>query len=167
MTSVPESHTIEESSPDTLFTRNLEAFFRRAGNAEKMVLATSADNRVTARTMSCIIHEKTIYFQTDRNFLKYRQIISNPRVALCSGNTQIEGIAREIGHPLDPENAFFASLYRHYYERSFALYSPLPNEVLINVEPEKITLWAYDEGKPYRDFFDIPERSYSREYYNA
>ena len=149
------------------FTRELEAFFSKTGAAEKMVLATSADNRVTARTMSCIIQERVIYFQTDRNLLKYQQISSNPRVALCSGNAQIEGIAQDIGHPSNKENTFFTSLFRQHYERAFTLYSSLPNEAVIKVEPVKITLWAYDNGKPYRDFFDIPEQRYSREYYGV
>lgn len=54
-----------------------------------MVLATSCHDLVTARNMSCIIIKNKIYFQTDKTFLKYKQIIENPNVALCVDNIQI------------------------------------------------------------------------------
>lgn len=58
-----------------------------------MVLATAAQNRVTARTMSIVNIRLDLYFQTDRRFLKVDQIERNPNVALCAGSLQTEGHA--------------------------------------------------------------------------
>lgn len=69
----------------------------------KMVLATCSKNRVTARTVSIINQGLKIYFQTDIEFLKYRQIKENSNVALCQGNVQIEGQANGFRAQRDPK----------------------------------------------------------------
>lgn len=74
-----------------------------------IVLATCSDGHVTARTISHVNAGMDIFFQTDKRFLKVEQILKNPRVALCAGNLQIEGIAKLEGHPSDSENADFAA----------------------------------------------------------
>lgn len=51
-----------------------------------MTLATSMDNRVTARTMSFVVENERLYFQTDTSFTKFHQIKSNPLVAVCWNN---------------------------------------------------------------------------------
>lgn len=136
------------------------------GNKAVLVVATSKDNRVTARSLSCIINDKKIYFQTDKNFIKYQQIISNPKVALCINNIQIEGIATPIGHPLENKNAWFKKLYKEYYPQSFDNYSKMKNEVIIEVNPTYITLWKYIDNKPLRDYLDLINKKAQREYYN-
>ena len=73
-----------------------------------MVLATCSGSKVTARSMSCIAIGEKIYFQTDTQFRKYKQITDNKNVALCFDNVQIEGIAKVKGHPMDKENIQFA-----------------------------------------------------------
>jgi uncharacterized pyridoxamine 5'-phosphate oxidase family protein len=129
------------------------------GKEAVMVLATAADNRVTARAVSCILQGLTIEFQTDSLSLKYRQIASNANVALAVKNIQIEGIATCYGHPLAPENVSFARLFKKHYPQAFKLYSKLENEVVVRVEPCVIILWQYIDGKPYRDYLDITAKS--------
>jgi uncharacterized pyridoxamine 5'-phosphate oxidase family protein len=129
-----------------------------------LVLASCADNRVTARTMSIIHDGIVIYFQTDKEFLKYQQIEKNPNVALCAGNVQIEGRATIMGHPLG--NFSFQENFRIHHQSSFMKYSHLKDEVIIEVEPRLITFWKYtDEQVPYRDFLNIPQEKAYREYY--
>jgi uncharacterized pyridoxamine 5'-phosphate oxidase family protein len=149
------------------FEVHLATFFARLGNAKKMVLATSENNKVTARNMSCIIVDGVIFFQTDKTFLKYEQISANPFVALCVDNIQIEGIAQSVGHPLNSENGTFAALFQQNYKSSFDTYSHLKNEVVITVQPQKITLWEYENGNPLRIVIDIPNRVYSKQFYNG
>ena len=69
-----------------------------------LILATSANDRVTARSMSCVNIGLNIYFQTDKRFIKFDQIKQNPQVALCAGNVQIEGMAKIGNHSLDSSN---------------------------------------------------------------
>jgi len=130
------------------------------------VLATYADNRVTARSMSCVNKGLIIYFQTDTRFLKFKQIEQNPHVALCAGNVQIEGIAKIKKHPLDPSNQEFIELYKQHHLGSFKNYSHLKHNVVIEVEPTLITLWKYEENKPYREFLYVHEERAEREYYD-
>lgn len=129
--------------------------------AKLIVLATSADNQVTARTMSCVNDGLTIYCQTGGTSTKYGQITRNANVALCIGNMQIEGTASIIGHPFSEENERFVDLYKKRHARSFKLYSHLQDEVVIKIKPTKVTLWKYDlfrGGKSYRDFLSISDR---------
>lgn len=129
-----------------------------------MVLATCADSHVTARTISIINNGLKIFFQTDRDFVKYQQIKQNYNVALSYGNIQIEGKAQITSHPL--ENCFFKENYQRYHEGSFQKYSHLKDEVIIEVEPTLITLWKYDtENKPFREYLMLEQKKAYREYY--
>jgi len=147
------------------YNEKLKEFYSNFGFAKKMVLATCKDERVTARTMSVILINEIFYFQTDKTSIKYEQIAANPLVALCLDNMQIEGVATVLGHPLHDDNNLFAITFENSYKGSFDAYSSLNNEVLIEVKPNKITLWEYESGKPYRVFFDIQGQTYSKEFY--
>ena len=130
-----------------------------------MVLATAAQDHVTARAVSCIRQDLRIYFQTDSDFLKCRQIEENPRVALCGGNMQIEGTARLIGRTLDERNRELAALYREIHPGSFKAYSDRESSVFAEVEIARVTLWKYENAHSLRDFLDVPEQRATREYY--
>jgi uncharacterized pyridoxamine 5'-phosphate oxidase family protein len=147
------------------FQKESEKFFKSLGASKLMVLATSENDRVTARMMSCVIIDRNIYFQTDKKFDKYAQIIANPNIALCIDNIQIEGTASFLGHPLSDENKFFAEVYKRHHKGSFDRYSSLPDNVLVKVVPSKITLWKYNLNQAYRLFFDMVNEKVEKEIY--
>lgn len=130
-----------------------------------IVLATCSDGRVTARTMSHINAGMDIYFQTDKRFFKFVQILKNPKVALCTGNLQVEGLAELRGHPFDSENAEFCSLYKKKHPHSFDMYAAIKDEIVIKVKPSLVTLWKYIDGRPCRDYLNLNESIAYREYY--
>jgi len=131
-----------------------------------MILATSSNNRVTARSMSIVNDGLTIFFQASIDSTKYKQIEENPNVALCVSNMQVEGKAIIKKHPLDNENFFFQNAYKKYHKGSFDLYSSLEQEKVIEVIPSLITLWKYEGSKnPYRDLLYIEEKKCKREYF--
>lgn len=132
-----------------------------------LILATSANDRVTARSMSCMNIGLNIYFQTDKRSIKYEQIKQNPQVALCAGNVQIEGMAKIGNHSLGYSNREFIELYKISHPDAFKTYSHLENTVVIKVEPTLITLWKYSDGKPYREFLFINSHKAEREYYDV
>ena len=136
------------------------------GAQKFLVLATSSDDRVTARTMGYVNKGLTIYFQTDRTFLKVKQIEKNPYVALCGANVQIEGIAKIRNHPLDPSNREFLDLFKKKLPLAFNTYSHLKNEIVIEVAPKLITFWKYTDDKPFREFLYVEETKAQREYYD-
>ncbi|MDR0910947.1 MAG: pyridoxamine 5'-phosphate oxidase family protein [Spirochaetaceae bacterium] len=146
------------------YQNELKEAMKKLGGHFLGALATSAENRTTVRTMSFIVHEGSIYFQTGSDLLKYNQIKENRNVAICSGNIQIEGIAEILGQSM--QHADIMKIYKQYYENSYATYSHLEKEVLIKISPKKITEWEYDnEGKPYRIFLDLVQETICKEPY--
>jgi general stress protein 26 len=147
-----------------MFEKKVDELFQSLGPNQIMVLATSANNKVTARSMSFIIDNGRLYFQTDKNFCKYEQMKINPNVAVCYNNIQIEGICKEIGHPLDESNNTFALKYKEYFSGSYDTYSNLPSETAFEITPTLITIWGYEEGKPYREFYEFSHEKYHKDY---
>ena len=146
-----------------MYERKLSELFRTIGKVKKMVLSTSYDNRVTSRMMSFVIFDNKFYCQTDKTFLKYQQIKLNPKVALCIDNIQIEGIAKNIGKPL--ENKKFINLFKQYYKTSYEIYSFLENEILLEIEPTSIGVWIYKEFIPVREFYNLEIKEIKEESY--
>jgi general stress protein 26 len=46
------------------------------------------------RNVSCLFYNDKIYFKTDKDFRKTKQLYENPNVALCYGGIQVEGTAK-------------------------------------------------------------------------
>lgn len=59
------------------------------GKGKLMVLSSSKNDKVTSRMMSVVQSDGLFYFQTDKTFRKYYQLVNNPQVALCVDNIQI------------------------------------------------------------------------------
>lgn len=125
-----------------------EEIIRVLETESTFTLATCAGNRVTIRPMSHINDGLDVYFQTGADSLKIQQIRMNPNVALCIGTFQIEGTAKELGHPLASENAFFATAYEKKHPGSFQKYSAYPDEMVVRVTIHSVTQWRYIDGKP-------------------
>lgn len=150
-----------------MFIDKENELFEKLGENQIMVLATSKNDTVTARSLSFIIFDKRFYFQTDITMMKADQIAANSKVAICCSNFQIEGICKETGHPFEERNKRFTELYKKHYEGSFSVYSHMKNERVFVVIPGKITVWDYDNGNPFRDFYDLKNKTYKREYYKT
>ena len=147
------------------FNDQYNAFLNEFGKGRKMVLSTSLNDKVTSRMMSVIQQSGIFFFQTDKHFRKYDQLIKNKNVALCIDNIQIEGICKELGHPL--ENPDFCSLYKECFASSFERYSSLSSEVLFAVTPLHMERWLYKDGTPFVESFDIAKQAYNICEYNG
>lgn len=145
------------------FEKRVNDFFRDFGTHDTMVLSTSSNGKVSSRMMSIILLDGRFLFQTDRNFRKYSQIKSNPHVALCANNIQIEGVCKEIGKPAD--NAEFCKLYKEFYPNAYELYSNLESEALFVIEPVFIQKWIYENGNPYMETWDFISKKYEKRLY--
>ena len=115
--------------------------------------------------MSVVCIGGGFYFQTDRTFRKYRQLLANPHVALCIDNIQIEGICHELGHPMDDPD--FCAVFKECFGGSFRAYSLLKNERLFAVSPRYIERWVYSEGLPFIEKYDVEKREYSLSRYQG
>lgn len=146
------------------FNEKLQSLYKRLGTHSIMVLSTEGEGRISSRQMSVVICKGKFYFQTDKSYLKCRQLSVNPRAALSVNNYSIEGKCKFIGRPLDKENSFFISLFKKYFYISYKAYSHLPNEVLIEFSPNLVYSWNYEFTKPYMEYWDLCSGNYRKEY---
>lgn len=141
----------------------IAAVWEQLGGHVKAVLATSADGAVSARTMSFVVIDQVLYFQTDHTFRKAREIAANPRVAVCADNVQIQGTCRMLGAPRD--NEAFCRAFKAAYPGSFEAYTGRDVERLYAVEPTFIQRWCYRDGQPVIERFYCDRRRYTETAY--
>ncbi len=127
-----------------------------------MTLSTCSQNRVTSRPMSVVVINGKFYCQTDESYLKCRQIRENPNAALCYQNFSIEGKCRIIGKAA--ENPFFIKAMREHFPNAVERWSALPTECVIEIMPVRVSLWEYENDKPYMEYWDFECRTYRKEW---
>lgn len=128
---------------------------------QSIVLATSAGDKVTARTMSHVNDGLDIYFQTGNTSEKFKQIEANQRIAFAIGNMQIEAIAEILKLPKDTPH--FINLYKAKFPRYYDLYTNSEDEVLIKAVPTKVAFYKYIDGKPCKETLDLKTKEAYRE----
>ena len=121
----------------------------RLAARETIVVATSEGGRVTARTVYCVSSGVDVLFITSKAYTKYKQILSNPRVALCFDNVQIEAFARVLGHPTEEGNAAILNSCKQINARFMAA-AKYKNSVLIRAETALVEMWV-NNGREYTD----------------
>jgi uncharacterized pyridoxamine 5'-phosphate oxidase family protein len=129
------------------------------------VVATSSNDIVSARSMSIINKDMIMYFQTDIYFEKYKQLKSNPNIALCSRNFQVKGIAKDLGQTLDPVNKHLMELYKEVHPGSYNHYSQKPESCLIQIDVTSIKIWDYIENEPYITTVDLINNTANKIHY--
>jgi general stress protein 26 len=116
-------------------------------NKHAIVLATSLEGRVTARTVSFANDGLAILFMSWGHHTKCAQIRGNPRVALCRDNVQMEGVAEILGSPLDERNQRYADILREKYPENHALFAHDPGMVIVRVLPTSITVFGKSDDQ--------------------
>ena len=134
--------------------------FKKLGTSKIMALASSVDDYVMVRNVSCLFYDDKIYFKTDKNFRKTQQLFKNPRVALCVGGVQVEGIAVNKGLVVEEEGRKFETAYKKYLWQSYNAYSHEDTEILIEVTPVFVEIWDEDENRyAFQTFIDFEKQS--------
>ncbi len=136
------------------YSIELQKVFNQLGEAGIIVLATSSEDIPAARSMSYVLKDGKIYFQTESDFEKALQMKQNPNVALCQSNIAIKGTAISRGRVMSEANTSVMDLYKKWHRGSYDAYSHMEKAELYEVTPTFITLWIYKEGEPHRMFFD-------------
>ena len=147
------------------FKEAVEFLFEKLAPSKIMALASSVDNHVMVRNVSCLIYDDAIYFKTDKNFRKTKQLYENPRVALCFSGIQVEGVATIKGLVTEEPERKFEKLYQKYLWGSYNAYSHEDTEILVEVKPSFVEIWDTDEkNKAYQIFinFDKKEVEYKK-----
>lgn len=142
------------------FEEAVKIMKEKMGNYKIMALASCTDNYPMVRNVSCIFYNDKIYFKTDKNFRKTKQLFINNKVAMCFNGTQIEGIATNKGLVIDEEGRIFEKKYKEYLWQSYNAYSHKDTEILIEVTPLFVEIWDEDkERKAYQIFIDFKNKT--------
>lgn len=149
------------------FKEAVEKMFAQLGDYKIMALATAAQEHVTVRNVSCVFYDEKIYFKTDRNFPKTKQLLENPNVAMCWNGVQVEGIAVNKGLVIEEDGKRFETLYRKYLWGSYNAYSHEEDEILIEVTPLLAEVWDQDDkGLGFQTSIDFKQETAKIIYYD-
>ena len=145
---------------DITFDQAVELMFEKLGDWKIMALASSVNDYVMVRNVSCVFYDDKIYFKTDKNFRKTQQLYQNPQVALCWSGVQVEGIALNKGLVIDEPGRRFEALYKKFLWGSYNKYSHEQDEILIEVSPKFVEVWDTSEDNyAYQIFIDFDKKS--------
>lgn len=137
----------------------VKLMFEKLGNYKIMALASSVNDYVMVRNVSCLFYDEKVYFKTDKNFRKTKQLEQNPNVALCWSGVQIEGVALNKGLVIEEKDRKFEKLYKEYLWGSYNKYSHEESEILIEVTPKFVEIWdTSEENFAYQIFIDFVKK---------
>jgi len=146
------------------YERKKEEKIRFLESKHAIVLATSLNGRVTARTVSFASDGLDIYFMSWGHHTKCVQIRGNPRVALCRDNVQMEGLAEILGNPLDEKNREYADILRSKYPRQHEMFACEPGMVIVRVVLTSVVTFVEIDDRLYLECLDLGnEIGYLRE----
>lgn len=132
----------------------------KLGDWKIMALASCVDNYPMVRNVSCIFYNDKIYFKTDKNFRKTKQLYENPRVAMCWNGTQVEGDAKVVGLVVDEPGRVFEKKYKELLWQSYNAYSHEDTEILVEVTPKFVEIWDEDKDRnAFQIFIDFDAKS--------
>lgn len=138
----------------------VDRMFELLGDSKIMALASSLNDYVMVRNVSCLFYDEKIYFKTDKNFRKTKQLLENPHVAVCFSGVQVEGIAVNKGLVADEPGQRFAKGYKKYLWQSYNKYSHEDTEILIEISPKYVEIWdTSDDGYAFQLFIDFEKKS--------
>ena len=138
------------------FAQAVDLMFEKLGDSKIMALASSVNDYVMVRNVSCLFYDGKIWFKTDKNFRKTQQLYQNPHVALCWSGVQVEGIAENKGLVVDEPGRKFETLYQKYLWGSYNKYSHEDTEIIIEVSPKFVEIWDTSEDNyAYQLFLDF------------
>lgn len=138
----------------------VERMFEMLGDSKIMALASSVNDYVMVRNVSCLFYDGKVWFKTDKNFRKTRQLYENPRVALCWSGVQIEGSAENRGLVVEEPGRRFEALYKKHLWGSYNKYSHEDTEILIAVTPKFVEIWDTSEDNyAYQIFLDFDKEA--------
>ena len=149
------------------FEQAVELMFEKLGDWKIMALASSVNDYVMVRNVSCLFYDKKVWFKTDKNFRKTQQLYQNPQVALCWSGVQIEGIAKNKGLVVDEPDRRFEKLYKEHLWGSYNKYSHEDTEIIIEVTPKFVEIWDTSEDNyAFQIFIDFEKETVDLKQYD-
>ena len=142
------------------FEQAVAIMFDKLGDSKIMALASSVNDYVMVRNVSCLFYDNRVWFKTDKNFRKTQQLFANPHVALCWSGVQIEGLAENKGLVVDEPDRRFETLYKKHLWGSYNKYSHDDTEIIIEVTPKFVEIWDTSEDNyAFQIFIDFDKQA--------
>ena len=142
------------------FEQAVAIMFDKLGDSKIMALASSVNDYVMVRNVSCLFYDNRVWFKTDKNFRKTQQLFANPHVALCWSGVQIEGLAENKGLVIDEPDRRFETLYKKHLWGSYNKYSHEDTEIIIEVTPKFVEIWDTSEDNyAFQIFIDFDKQA--------
>ena len=149
------------------FEQAVQIMFEKLGDSKIMALASSVNDYVMVRNVSCLFYDNKVYFKTDKNFRKTQQLFENPHVALCWSGVQIEGLAQNKGLVVEEPGRRFEALYKKFLWGSYNKYSHEDTEIIIEVTPKFVEIWDTSEDNyAYQIFIDFDKQAVTVKQYD-
>lgn len=123
-----------------------------------IVLATSNNNKVTARTVSYSTAGLDFYILSWDHHEKIMQIKENPNVALARDNISIKGVAEILGKPLDEKTKKAAEIISKKRPKEFEIFSRIPGMIIVKVTPTYIKSWVRIDNKFFIEHLDLEKK---------
>lgn len=146
-----------------MYKKKLEELHILLDKKERMAVSTSLHNQVTARTLSTVLYQGKIYFQTDTNFITIKQLQENTNIALCIDNIQIVGTAKIIGPTRGQKE--LEIVYKEKHTNSYNSYSHLSTSIMVEITLNKVTMWVYRDTHAFLCYFDMKSNQYYEKQY--
>lgn len=119
---------------ERVFTRGLEVMEENFGHLVEMSLGSSADGEVEVRDVHAYYVDGKMYVLSKINNTLFRHLAKCPNVGLCHGPHKMHGVARSLGHPLDPSNADLRKKLRKEFSLNYDEYVTESNPEMRIVE---------------------------------
>jgi general stress protein 26 len=123
-----------------------------------IVLATSYDGKVSARTVTYATEGLDFYFMSWNHHEKILQIKENPNVALAKDNVSIKGVAEILGKPLDEKSRKGAEATRKKHPKEFEIFCRIPGMILVKVTPKYIKSWVRIDNRFLIEHLDLENK---------
>ena len=120
-----------------------------------IILATSHDNKTTARTITYATEGLDFYFMSWDHHEKILQIKENPNVALARDNVSIKSVAEILGKPLDEKSRKGAEVTKKKHPKEFELYCRIPGMVMVKATPTYIKSWVRIDNQFFIEHLDL------------
>ena len=120
-----------------------------------IVMATSRDDKVTARTVSYATDGLDFFILSWDHHEKIQQIKENPTVALARDNISIKGVAEILGKPLDDKSKPGAEAIKKKRPKEFEIYCRIPGMIIVKVTPRYIKSWVRLDNRFFIEHLDL------------
>lgn len=118
----------------SIYERALEVMKENFSHVTVMSLASCADNIVSVRDLHAFYNNKKMYILSKTSNTLMHDIEKNPNVGLCHGSHSMRGIAKSLGHPLEPQNAAIRQKLKKEFSLNYNEYVSEENDEMRIIE---------------------------------